>query len=320
MGLLGSLANDRACDPPTARLPLDEPGGAGLALSNAARSAASPRAWQGHVIAPFRTIGAGPSASLQVSFWASNVEHSPQASDPTFVSVSLRTSDARAWRDSQPSGPVSMLPFEGAHWRFEQPVNFVQLHLPFALPGLVCEALFDRDLAHDDLRMPADVGDAQLNGVLYSIRDRIDLVEPTNLLLDSWALIMSEAVLRRLSSHGARHARGSFGKLPGRGVARVIDYVEAGIDQDLRLKALAGVAAMSEYHFARSFKETVGVSPHAYVLSRRVVRARAMLSRGQGGLADVALACGFSSQAHLTTAFRLRLGVTPGGYRRSVQS
>lgn len=85
------------------------------------------------------------------------------------------------------------------------------------------------------------------------------------------------------------------------------------------MTSLAGVAAMSEYHFARSFKETVGISPHAYVLSRRIARGRAMLSRGEGSLAHVALACGFSSQAHFTTAFRRSLGVTPGEYCRRVR-
>jgi AraC family transcriptional regulator len=168
--------------------------------------------------------------------------------------------------------------------------------------------------------MPADVLDARLHGSLETIRHTASSIEPTNLLLDSWALILSETLLRRLSSHGERRTHGPFGKLPDRGIARVADYIEASIDQDLRLTSLASVAAMSVYHFARCFKETVGMSPHAYVLSRRIIRARAMLSRSETGLAHVALACGFSSQAHFTTAFRRSLGVTPGEYRRSLQS
>jgi hypothetical protein len=99
------------------------------------------------VIAPIKTIGTEAGTSLRVSFWHSTVEDSPQASDPSFISVSLRTSGAGAWRNSEPSGPVSMLPFEGAHWHFEQPVSFVQLHLPFALPSMVCDALFGREFA-----------------------------------------------------------------------------------------------------------------------------------------------------------------------------
>ena len=128
--------------------------------------------------------------------------------------------------------------------------------------------------------------------------------------------MLSEAVLRRLSIHAQRHVRRSFGKIPARGVAHVIDYIEAGIDQDLDMASLAEVAGMSTYHFAHRFKETVGISPHAYVLSRRVGRGQQMLRDGRASLASVAAACGFSNQAHFTTAFRGRVGVTPGAYRR----
>jgi AraC family transcriptional regulator len=184
---------------------------------------------------------------------------------------------------------------------------------------MVCGSLFDRELTHDALRMPADVQDARLHRALDRIRHAAALVEPSNLVLDSWALILAETLLRRLSSHGERHGRASFGKIPALGIARVVDYIESGIAQDLRLTSLADIAGMSVYHFARRFRETVGLSPHAYVLSRRIVRGRAMLSRGEGSLAQVALACGFSSQAHFTTAFRRSLGVTPGEYGRRVR-
>ena len=317
---LRSLSQNAADGPYAARYPADGPDGTGLALYNAVKSGALPQHLEYNVIAPIRTIGIGADTLLKSSFWYATVEEAPQASDATFVSISLRTSVARAWRDATPSGTISMLPFEGAHWRFEQPVSFVQFHLPFPLMDTVCGAMFDREFTHSDLRTPADVRDARLSAAVRTVHDRISSIEPTNLLLDSWALLLSEALLRRLSSHGERHPRASFGKIAGRGIARVVDYIEAGIDQDLRLTSLAGVAAMSVYHFARCFKDTIGMSPHAYVLSRRVIRARAMLSRRDCSLAHVALSCGFSSQAHFTTAFHRSLRVTPGEYRRSVHS
>src|SRR5262249_16458164 len=140
--------------------------------------------------------------------------------------------------------------------------------------------------------------------------------EPTHLILDSWALILAEILMRRFSSHAEVSARRSFGHIPCRGLAHVVDFVEGNLDQDLDLSSLASVAAMSVYHFAHRFKETVGVSPHAYVLTRRISRARGMLEHGESRLADVAAACGFSSQAHLTMAFRRVVGVTPGAYRQ----
>jgi AraC family transcriptional regulator len=95
-------------------------------------------------------------------------------------------------------------------------------------------------------------------------------------------------------------------------LAHVVDFVEGNLDRDLDLPSLASLAAMSVYHFAHRFKETVGVSPHAYLLTRRISRARGMLEHGENRLADVAAACGLSSQAHFTMAFRRVVGVTPG--------
>lgn len=292
--------------------------GAGLASCRAGCASGAPRYWRDHLIAPVRTIGA-ETASLKLSYWFSTVEDSPQEGDPDFVSASLRTSPATAWRDAASSGLVSMLPFEGAQWRFEQPVSFMQFHIPFGLMGLVCASLFGKELTHDHVRMPADVPDAQLHRSLERIRHIASSIEPTNLLLDSWALILAETFLLRLSSHGERNGHGPFGKLPARGVARVVDYIEDGIDHDLRLASLATVAGMSTHHFAHRFQETIGMSPHSYVLVRRIERARALLGRGNEPLVDIALACGFSNQSHLTTVFRRCLGVTPGEYRRRVQ-
>src|SRR5262249_33585994 len=141
-------------------------------------------------------------------------------------------------------------------------------------------------------------------------------IDPTQLILDSWALILSEILVRNFSSKAEQCGRLSFGTLPSRGLAHVVDFIEANIDQDLPLASLAHVAAMSVYHFARRFKETVGVSPHAYILTRRVRRAQRMLEQAKGRLADVAAACGFSNQAHFTTTFQRGVGVTPGAYRR----
>lgn len=102
-----------------------------------------------------------------------------------------------------------------------------------------------------------------------------------------------------------------------RGISQAVDFIDANIDQSLELHLLAKVSAMSVFHFARRFKEAVGLSPHRYVMNRRVHRACQMLQCGRVRLADLALTCGFSSQAHFTTAFRREFGVTPGEYRRT---
>ena len=93
-------------------------------------------------------------------------------------------------------------------------------------------------------------------------------------------------------------------------VRRVIDYIDANIVSTLRLKELASVAATSKFHFSRAFTNTVGVSPHTFVMSRRLSRATELLSRGNMAIQEIALVGGFSDHAHLTRAFKAHFGRT----------
>jgi len=104
--------------------------------------------------------------------------------------------------------------------------------------------------------------------------------------------------------------------LPSRRLRRVIDYIEAHLGADLSLLTLAAEAGMSPAHFAREFKRAKGTSVHRYLLGRRVAWAAALLAGTDQSVAEVALATGFSSQAHLTTAFQRQNGTTPAAYRR----
>ncbi|MEI9849646.1 MAG: AraC family transcriptional regulator [Sphingomonas sp.] len=299
----------------------------GLAICRAAASDAVPWNYQENVeefdLTPIHSFGIGTKSSLKASFWESDVEESQIGGDPQYVSLLVHRGGARIWRNNEPhpceAGSVGMQTFESCRWRFEGRAGFGHIFVPFALLGTVCESLFDREFAHDQLWIPMGNRDERLRGSVATIQSGLLATEPDNLVLDSWALILSEILVRRFSSHAGRPVRASFGKLPSRGVAQVVDYVEANIDRDLDLASLASVAAMSVYHFAHRFKETLGVSPHAYVLSRRIRRAEQMLKQGGTGLAHIAAACGFSSQAHFTTAFHRGLGVTPGEFRRALE-
>ena len=89
--------------------------------------------------------------------------------------------------------------------------------------------------------------------------------------------------------------------------------------QDLTLDELAGVAGLSRYHFLRAFRREGGVTPHAYLTSRRIAAAKGFLA-GDAPLSEVALACGFYDQSHFSRAFKGCTGVTPGQYRRGVRA
>ena len=97
-------------------------------------------------------------------------------------------------------------------------------------------------------------------------------------------------------------------------IARAVEYVEAHLAKPLSVAGLAAVACMSPSWFARAFKDATGVPVHAFVRERRVARAADLLASDMP-IAQIAVACGFADQSHLTRAFRARHGVTPGQAR-----
>jgi AraC-like DNA-binding protein len=105
--------------------------------------------------------------------------------------------------------------------------------------------------------------------------------------------------------------------LDRRRLSRVLDYIEANLEEDLTVDELAGIACLSRFHFARAFKTAIGRSPHQYVSAKRLERAKALLIGADRSLVDITLTLGFSCQANFTRAFRRATGLTPGQYRRS---
>ena len=97
---------------------------------------------------------------------------------------------------------------------------------------------------------------------------------------------------------------------------RVIEYIEEHLDGNLTLEAMAAEVELSPVYLARAFKAAFGQSPHRYVLSRRIDRAKELLRSTDMPVVDVALSAGFSSQSHLSYWFQRYLGVTPAAYRQ----
>ncbi|MFT0174045.1 helix-turn-helix domain-containing protein [Paraburkholderia mimosarum] len=93
------------------------------------------------------------------------------------------------------------------------------------------------------------------------------------------------------------------------------ELISENLSGDVSLAFLAQACGLSPTHFARAFKESVGLPPHQWLLRRRVDVAKDFLRRGNMGIAEIALATGFADQSHLTRVFSRLEGVTPKAWR-----
>lgn len=101
-----------------------------------------------------------------------------------------------------------------------------------------------------------------------------------------------------------------------RQLQRAAEFIDANCMRALKLEDIAAAADLSPSYLVRAFKERHGITPHAYLVDRRIQYCRAQLRRGHS-IADVALAAGFADQAHLQRAFKQHVAATPGQYRAS---
>ena len=102
---------------------------------------------------------------------------------------------------------------------------------------------------------------------------------------------------------------------PARHLLRAKDLADARYAEPLAVDDLARAAGLSKAHFAREFRRAFGESPHAYLLTRRLERAAALLRMTDRSVADICLSVGWQSIGSFTTSFTRTFGLSPTAYR-----
>lgn len=97
----------------------------------------------------------------------------------------------------------------------------------------------------------------------------------------------------------------------------VMSFIDENLHRDIRLRELANIAGLSDYHFARSFRQSTGLTPHQYVRQVRISRAKSLLMRPHWTVLQVAGAVGIADPSRFAKVFRASTGISPAGWRNN---
>jgi AraC family transcriptional regulator len=126
-----------------------------------------------------------------------------------------------------------------------------------------------------------------------------------------WNEVAARFIDRLVARHTTELPIRARGMLSDDVLKRIKDYIVANLDEPIEVAALAGIAARSPFHFTRLFTQSVGLTPHRYVVHLRLQRAIELVRDGRSGLAEIAARTGFADQSHLSRWIRRVLGVSP---------
>jgi AraC family transcriptional regulator len=129
-------------------------------------------------------------------------------------------------------------------------------------------------------------------------------------------LLVHELLHQNLGATRAEaNARGGLAAWQKR---KVTSYIEEHLGESISLSEMAELARLSSYHFCRAFKQSFGTPPHRFHISRRIERAKVLLSQRSASITEIALGLGFSETSSFTATFRRTTGLTPSQFRRGV--
>lgn len=192
----------------------------------------------------------------------------------------------------------------------------LHIYLPADLIDQSALADYDIDPSRVQLAYIGALADETLFHICAPLRDLIGRRHEAfdGLFVDGIQVALSAHLIGRYTVDRWR-APETEPTLDSKRLKRVLDFIDASLETEIRLNDLAAEACLSPFHFSRLFRKATGLSPHRYVTDRRVHLARGQLAGDKASLVEIGLDCGFGSQANFTRVFRKSTGLTPGQYR-----
>jgi AraC family transcriptional regulator len=200
-------------------------------------------------------------------------------------------------------------------WDIRGDLSFVHLYCTDEHLRRVGEQIWDRSPASFSLQEQTFSRDDKITAVYRQFLLDYDWQQQANqLTLSSASTLLLTHLIQHYSNVQWRLPTVSGGLAP-HVLRNLLAWIEENLDQPLTLADLAQEAALSEYHFARMFRQSMNMAPHQYVMQRRMVKAQELICRSARPLTDIAMACGFSSASHFSNRVKSATGLTPSQLR-----
>lgn len=227
----------------------------------------------------------------------------------------LKTS--QGWRNGGGPDRLCLMPKNySSLWDIRGPLSFVHFYFTDAHLRHMAETVWDKSpygLSIDE-RIFAD--DRQITALYRQFLLNLNWHDTADhLAMSSVASLLLTHLVKHYTRFDWAPVQLKGGLAPFQ-LKRVKAYIDANLASDLLLCDLAEQTQLSEYHFARMFKLSVGLAPHQYVMQQRLLRAKVLLKTSSQSLVNIALQCGFSSSSHFSNRFKQVNGCSPSRYRR----
>ncbi len=201
-----------------------------------------------------------------------------------------------------------------ARWQWWDPIDVLHVYVsPIHLRSMAQRA-FDREVTSVRLHNRLRVADDRIVQLGFDLIH--ELTEPAPGSEIAARAIGDRLLVQLLRSHADLERRSAEGAFDAATIARLEAYIGENIGDRLDLPQLARVAGYGVHHFCRLFRQTFAQAPHDFVRRQRVEAAKTMLACSERAIGEIALACGFADQSHLTRCFKEHVGDTPARFRQ----